>query len=196
MATNLALFDFDGTITNKDSFIEFIKFYKGKLAFYSGVLVLSPVLVLYKLGIIKNHKAKELVFTYFFRNESLGIFRSKCCSFSLTGLQEIVKPTALKAIEHHFLTNDRVIVISASFEEVLSEWCNSRHLDLIGTKIEIKDDLITGKILGKNCYGIEKLNRLRDYLDISEFGEISVYGDSKGDLPLMQIADHKYYRFL
>ena len=44
---NLALFDFDGTITNRDSFIDFIKFAKGNLKFFQGFMILSPILILY-----------------------------------------------------------------------------------------------------------------------------------------------------
>ena len=194
MQKNLALFDFDGTITNKDSFLEFIKFYKGSKSFIIGLIVLSPVLLLYKVRIIRNWKAKERVMTYFFKNESVKEFCLKSTQFSLKIIPTMVKPEAMQAIIHHLGKGDKVIVISASFENWLTDWCKSLKLELIGSKIEVRDGFITGKIEGRNCYGIEKVIRLKEYLDISQFSEIYAYGNSKGDLPLLELANHRFYK--
>lgn len=190
----LVLFDFDGTITSKDSFIELIKYYKGLTSFYFGLILLSPLLLLFKAGIIKNWWIKELVFTYFFRNEPYQIFKNKCREFSQSVIPDLIKPLALVAINNHIKNGDRVIIISASFEDQLVDWCESMHLELIGTKTAIKNGLITGKIEGKNCYGIEKVIRLNQYLDISQFPEIYAYGDSQGDIPMLDLASHRFYR--
>ena len=55
---NLALFDFDGTITKNDSLIKFIRFAVGDLKFVFGLFILSPVLLAYKIKLIPNFKAK------------------------------------------------------------------------------------------------------------------------------------------
>lgn len=191
----LVLFDFDGTITRKDSFIELIKYYKGLRSFYFGLILLSPIILLFFAGIIKNWWLKEFVFTYFFRNEPYQIFRNKCREFSLNVIPDLIRPLALEAINNHIKNGDRVIIISASFENWLIDWCKSMHIELIGSKIEVKDGLLTGKIEGKNCFGIEKVIRLNQYLDISQFSEIYAYGDNKGDFPLLELANHRFYRF-
>lgn len=190
----LALFDFDGTITRKDSFIEFIKYYKGLTSFCAGFTMLAPYLLLYKAGFIKNWRVKELVFTFFFKNEPYGIFKKKCREFSLNVIPGLINTAALEAINNHIKNGNRVIVVTASLEDTLSDWCGSMHVELIGTRISVKKGLITGKIEGKNCYGIEKVNRLNHYIDLSKFSEIYAYGDSQGDLPMLGLADHKFYR--
>ena len=194
MQKTLALFDFDGTITKKDSFMEFIRFYKGSCSFIIGLIVLSPVLLLYKVKIIKNWKAKERVLTYFFKNEPVKEFCLKCTEFGIKIIPALVKPEAMQAIMCHLGQGDRAIVISASFEYWLVDWCKSMKLELIGSKLEVRNGLITGKIEGRNCYGIEKVIRLKQYLDISQFSEIYAYGDSKGDLPLLELANHRFYQ--
>lgn len=191
----LVLFDFDGTITRKDSFIELIKYYKGLRSFYFGLILLSPIILLFFAGIIKNWWLKEFVFTYFFRNEPYQIFRNKCREFSLNVIPDLIRPLALEAINNHIKNGDRVIIISASFEDQLIDWCETMRVELIGTKIAINNGHITGKIDGKNCYGKEKVIRLNQYLNISQFSNIYAYGDSNGDLPLLELADHKFYRF-
>jgi phosphatidylglycerophosphatase C len=194
MQKNLALFDFDGTITKKDSFLEFIKFYKGSISFFIGSIALFPVLLLYKVGIIRNWKAKEIVLTYFFKNEPIKEFCLKCTEFSIKSIPTLVKPEAMQAIIRHLRDGDKVIIISASFENWLADWCKSLKLELIGSKIEVRNGFITGNIEGRNCYGIEKVIRLKEYLDISQFSEIYAYGDSKGDLPLLELANHRFYQ--
>ena len=194
MQKNLALFDFDGTITKKDSFLEFIRFYKGSYSFIIGLIILSPILLLYKVKIVKNWKAKERVLTYFFKNELFKEFCLKSTEFSLKIIPGLLKPDAVQAITYHLEKGDRVIVISASFENWLADWCKSMKLELIGSKIEVRNGFITGKIEGKNCYGIEKVIRLKQYLDITQFSEIYAYGDSKGDLPMLELANHRFYQ--
>jgi phosphatidylglycerophosphatase C len=196
MQQTLALFDFDGTITRKDTFLEFIKYYKGCSSYITGLLALSPAIFLYKIGIIKNYQLKELVFTYFFRNEKYEVFRNYCQEFSLNRIPAIVKPRALSLINDHIKNGDKIIIISASFEELLIDWCRKIPLELIATKIVINNGLVTGRIHGKNCYGDEKLIRLNNHLDISKFTEVYAYGNSKGDLPLMGIANHKFYKYI
>lgn len=190
----LAIFDFDGTITKKDSFLEFIKFYRGVFKFYLGFGLLSPLLILYIFKIIPNWKAKETVLGYFFGNEEVAVFSLKCKAFAESKLPLLTKESALRAIEKHKLEGDRVVVISASAENWLSYWCQKHGLELIATRLEVKGSKITGKIDGFNCYGKEKKNRLEEFLDIKEYEEIYVYGDSNGDKEILAMATHPFYR--
>lgn len=194
--SSLALFDFDGTITEKDSFIEFIKFYRGKKLFYIGFFILSPMLILYKAGIIRNWRTKEAVFTYFFKNEKIDLFSEKCTRFCTERIPALVKPRAMELISDHLRKGDRIIVVSATFEYILYDWCNSNHLEIVGTKMEVKNGLITGRLDGENCYGAEKARRLNLFLDFKQFTEVYAYSDSKSDLPMLELANHRYLNYL
>lgn len=61
MHKQLALFDFDGTITTDDSLIKFIRFVVGDAKTLWGMLLLSPMLIIYKLKLISNYKAKQMM---------------------------------------------------------------------------------------------------------------------------------------
>lgn len=195
MQTSLALFDFDGTITKKDSFLEFIKFYRGKLPFFLGLLVLSPLLILMKLKFLRNSKVKEITFGFFFRNEPYQKFTEKCKEFSLKIIPRLIKQNAFLTLETHVKNGDRVVIVSASAENWLQDWCKSMNIELIGTKLQIINGLITGKIDGKNCYGPEKVTRLKQYLNVSEYQQIYAYGDSRGDYELLELAHQKRYQY-
>ena len=57
-------FDFDGTLTRRDTFIEFIRYVFGTRRMLAGILRFAPILVLMKLGRYPNWKAKQLIFAH------------------------------------------------------------------------------------------------------------------------------------
>ncbi len=192
---NLALFDFDGTITRKDTFIEIIKFAKGSLHFYIGFILLSPVLIFYKVKLIPNWRAKEIVFSYFFKNLSVELFHKICNDFVERKLPELIRPSAWKKIEQHLIASDRVVIVTASSGDWILPWTKKHGIELIGTKWEFKDGRITGKIKGRNCYGPVKKEMILQLLNPSDYKSISVYGDTSGDKEMLTLGTSVYYKY-
>lgn len=172
-----------------------MKFYRGKTSFYTGFTLLSPIMGLFFFKVIPNFKAKEAALSHFFRGENINDFDEKCELFGQEIIPGLIIPKALEAILRHQKAGDRVVVISASAENWLAPWCNRYNLELIATKLEVIDGKITGKLSGPNCYGEEKECRLKAYLNISEYNEIYVYGDSPGDKNILKLATHPHYKF-
>lgn len=191
---NLALFDFDGTITTKDSFLEFIKYCSTKRRIFSGIVVMFPMMVLFKLGFIPNWKAKEYVLTWFFKGENVDKITGKGRLFCESIIPSLLKKQALLKLEEHKTNGDRIILVSASAEVWLTQWTESIGIELIGTLLETKEGKLTGKINGRNCYGPEKVNRIKEKLNLSEFDKIYAYGDSRGDTEMLALADFPSYR--
>lgn len=190
----LVLFDFDGTITYKDSLIEFIMYAVGKSAFYFGMLRLSPMLVMYKLKLIHNQKAKEKMLSYFFKDISREDFNKIATQFALEQIDTIVRKKAIDKILWHQKEGHSVVMVSASIECWLRPWCEKYSIELIGTKLAFIDEKFSGMFEGKNCYGIEKENRVRQQYDLKEFDTIYAYGDSAGDKELLGLADKSFYK--
>ncbi len=195
MKGNLALFDFDGTITTKDTLLEFIKFYKGTVPFYKGLLLLSPMLVLFKLKFIRNWRAKEIMLSFFFSGTPVEDFDAKCVLFAEKIIPSLIRPNALRHLKEHQQNGDKVVIVSASTENWIKPWANSLGVDLIGTLLEVTDGKITGKIKGRNCYGAEKVVRVKEYLKGETYDHIYAYGDSSGDNELLKYATHPHYRY-
>jgi HAD superfamily phosphoserine phosphatase-like hydrolase len=97
-------------------------------------------------------------------------------------------------IAWHKEQGNKVVIVSASMECWLKPWCDKHNLELIATKIEIKEDVLTGKFLTKNCHGIEKVNRINKIYVLSEYDYIYAYGDSSGDRELLSLANEKFYK--
>ena len=53
---------------------------------------------------------------------------------------------------------------------------------------------VSGRLAGKNCYGLEKTRRLLDSLGDRSGYILYAYGDSRGDRELLASADHAFYR--
>ena len=70
----VAVFDFDGTLTTKDTLLEFIKFSCGTGKFYFVFLLYIPLLVLMKLKLYPNWKCKQKVFAHFFKGMKISEF--------------------------------------------------------------------------------------------------------------------------
>lgn len=190
----LALFDFDGTITTKDTFLEFIKYYRGGFKFYTGFMFLSPWIVFYKLNIVPNWKAKQQALIHFFKNEDVIEFEKQALQFSKEIVPSLVKAEALEKIKFHKENGHRIVIVTASAEDWLTGWCAENNVELLGTKLQKEQGRITGLLASKNCYGDEKICRIQEHLDLNEYTEIYAYGDTSGDLPMLSLAQHQFYR--
>lgn len=190
----IAFFDFDGTISKKDTLIHFIRFAVGDLNFLLGIVLLSPTILMYKLKLINSHYAKQMVISYYFKNYKEVDFINITRSYSLNKLSKIIRPEAIKKILWHKEQGHKVVVVSASIDYWLKPWCKINNLELIATKLEVKNGKISGKFLTKNCNGIEKVNRIRKLYNLEKFREIYAYGDSKGDEQMLALTNKNFYK--
>jgi len=190
----LVLFDFDGTITTDDSLIKFIRFVVGDAKFIAGMILLSPMLTAYKLKLIPNYKAKQMMLSFFFKGMSEAEFQEVANTYSLNHIDTILRPKAMEKIAWHQEQGHKVVVVSASIACWLKPWCDKNNLELIATKIEIKNGIFTGKFLTRNCYGIEKAHRVKEAYDLNDYEYIYAYGDSRGDRELLMLADEASYK--
>lgn len=194
MDGRIAFFDFDGTITTRDTLLEFIRYCKGSFRFYLGFLLNSPWLIAYKLKIISNQKAKERVLTHFFRNTPLTAFQEQCDRFATEMLPQLVRAGADKEIALLQEQGFTVVIVSASPENWLRSWAENKGATLIATRLETRADVITGKIAGNNCHGKEKVRRIKEAYALPDYREIYAYGDTGGDRPMLALATISFFR--
>lgn len=194
MQQGLALFDFDGTITSKDSLLEFIKYTSGTFGFVLVMGMFAP-LILYYVFIKKDGEiAKRKVLSFLFKGKTKSELEKLGKSFADEVIPSILLPSAIEEIEAHKKRRDRVVVISASLENWLKPWTDSMKLELICTEMEYQDGKFTGRFATANCNGQEKVNRINSYLDLKQYKPVFAYGNSSGDKPMLDMADHGFYR--
>ncbi|PAF53548.1 hypothetical protein BKH42_05595 [Helicobacter sp. 13S00482-2] len=196
MRENIAFFDFDGTMTHKDSLFLFVRFLVGKRGFYWGIFIHLYILLGYLMGILKNSYAKERLSGYFFKGYESKEFLDKCEKF-LPILKTTLKESALKKIYWHKKQGHKVVLVSASFEEYLRPLCEELKIDCIGTILEITNGRLSGKFASLNCYGKEKVNRIQSKYVLKDYTQIYAYGDSEGDKEMLELAplENRFYKF-
>lgn len=192
----VAAFDFDGTLTRRETLLPFLRYLLGDMQVTRHALVLSPTLTGYGLGLIDNDVAKERVFLRCFAGMRLNELEKQGERFASYVIPGLLRDEMMQRFAWHKQQGHRCVVISASLELYVLPWAFGAGFDdVIATRLEtIQEGLITGKILGANCFGIEKVNRLRTLLGEKDGYTLYAYGDSRGDRELLSYADHAYFR--
>lgn len=187
----ITVFDFDGTLTLKDSMMSIILFQRGWIGLAWALLCEIHLIVLMILRLYSNQKAKERLLTHCFggmKEEDFDVFCEKFASSN----KHVMIPEMMEKLRKAQQECDHVYVITASPERWVRLFLPD--VTVLGTKLEVKDGKITGRLSSRNCYGQEKVNRLLSALpDIEQHRSdyhITAYGDSRGDKEMLAFADN------
>lgn len=199
MKRNLYVFDFDGTLTRSDTLIEFIRFTHGKMRMLWGFALFSPLIVLMKLHLYSNHKAKEQLLCHFYGGMPAEEFRRLGNDFARREGMPLLRPKAVEYINGLSRKGEKMVIVSASvttWVRPFVEHCFPKGADItvVGTELEERDGVIIGRYAGRNCYGAEKVERLKGIISRREDYYITAFGDSQGDKQMLDYADKAVYR--
>lgn len=188
-------FDFDGTLTRRDTLVEFIRYVKGDKEFLKCFLRYSPQLVAMKVGLYPNWKVKRQVFSYCFAGMKEEVFNDFSTRFA-QAKSSLMRPAGVEKIRSLLQDDCQVVVVSASVENWVRPFFGdlSDAIHFLCTRVEVKDGVLTGRFLTKNCFGKEKVARLRTLYPDRRAIELTAYGDSRGDREMLDYANEGYYR--
>lgn len=192
----VAAFDFDGTITYRDTLLPFILFSAGIAKSILLFLPLLPYFISYVIGRSSRQATKERVISAFFRGTSIEDVRAQGAAFAQKRLKPHLKPEALRRLDWHKKQGHRCVLVSANLDVYLHPWAKVAGFDDAVTSIvEAGDDeRVTGKLVGLNCWGPEKTRRLEELLGPRGSYDMYAYGDSRGDMEMLASADHAFFR--
>jgi phosphatidylglycerophosphatase C len=192
----VAAFDFDGTLTRRETLLPFLLYTLGAAKVARHALILSPTLAGYGLGLINNGIAKERVFVRCFAGMEMQALQQEGERFAALVLPGLLRQEAFQRLEWHKQQGHRCVVISASLELYVRPWALKAGFDdVIATQLEtLPNDRVSGRLAGANCYGAEKVRRLHALLGMTEGYTLYAYGDSRGDRELLARADYAYFR--
>jgi HAD superfamily hydrolase (TIGR01490 family) len=182
-------YDFDGTLTTRDTLLEFIRYACGKVRFLLGFLLYSPLLVIMKLGLYSNGKAKQKVFTHFFKGMTIDAFDTLCQDFARTH-RHLLRPEVVRQLEQALSEGSEVLIVSASIDNWVQPFFPK--VKVLGTQIEVIDGCLTGRFLTPNCYGQEKVRRILALHPDRTSYYLTAYGDSQGDREMLAFADESH----
>ncbi len=195
MKPELHLFDFDGTITRKDSLLDFAEFVVGTTRSKFYLALVSPVISLMKLGILKRADAKVMFLKLHFKGRSSTELSTLARSYLQHSIQSgLLREKALEQIKNVQLSGHRVCIVSASLDFWLQPFAEHFNADLLCTRGAFQDEQFTGWLDGENCNYQEKASRILAQFNLSEFSRVVAYGDSKGDQAMFDLADEHFFR--
>lgn len=197
MSDNKVLvFDFDGTLTTRDTLIAFIRFARGTTWLMRCLLLLLPRLVLMKIGLVDNGRTKERLFAMCFKGMPTVDFDNLCHRFASSVGRSVMRQETWGVMEKAVAEGNPVYVVSASVDNWVSPFFQG-SVTVVGTRVESANGKLTGRFLTPNCYGAEKVRRLKEampYLDNARSHYyIIAYGDSRGDKEMLAYADESHY---
>jgi len=192
----VAAFDFDGTISKRDTFIPFALFIVGPSRWLVGLFSLIPSTVKFMFRKMSRQKLKEKTMTVFLQGISYKELRREGHEFAHEVIPKLLKIKALEQLFWHQEQGHTVILVSASPEVYLTPWAEKMGINHVcASKLALDDDgNVSGKLDGLNCRGKEKVRRLQELLGDKKEYVLYAYGDSPGDREMLSLADHAFYR--
>ncbi len=197
----VAAFDFDGTLTNSGSVFPFLVHVRGLFPVLRAVIGLSPALV--RAAVVAGTTAddvKEKLFTRLLAGMPSEELDRRAAAFAQQHLRRHLRTDMRRRLEWHHDQGHYTVIVSASPECYVSPAGSELGVDgVVATRLAIGGGgLLTGGYEGKNCRGSEKYARLVGHLRAvgpapGSSGEQPIlwaYGNSRGDLRLLEAADH------
>lgn len=190
----LYCFDFDGTLTYKDTMFMYLKFYdstKYRVQFLKHV----PLFILLKLKLAEAEKVKKSFIGSILKGQTQEKIETKSKQFFELHYPRIVRENALDFIQNIDRNNTQSLLVTASLDIWVKPFAKELNMQLVSTRAEFKNGVFTGNFIGKNCNGKEKLVRIKEEINDSKYDKIIAFGDTSGDKPMLRWANEGHYQF-
>lgn len=189
----LAIFDFDGTLTTRSTTVAFLR-YLFPIKFYITLPVLLPILVAFQTGICGIDTLNRFIVHLFFKGKNAEMLKSVCEEFCQRDLPRLLREPGMQKLRFHQKQGHTCYLATSAYGIYARIWACQHGFDgAVATEFEQDErGFFTGRLLGKSCYGEEKVHRLA--LEIESAKDIYAYGDSAGDNELLSIATYAFYR--
>jgi phosphatidylglycerophosphatase C len=192
-ARPIVAFDFDGTLTWRDSFRAFLAWRAGPARYAAGLARLAPAAARYLVDHDRG-RLKEAMIREFLGGGARARLEDEARSFATTASRRLLRPDALECWRRWRERGARLLIVTASPETMVAPFAEELGADmLIGTRLAFD---ATGRVAGMdgpNCRGPEKARRIR-----AVFGDdarlAAAYGDSDGDVEMLRLADETGYK--
>ena len=197
----VAAFDFDGTLTRGDSLLPFLAHGMGWPRFALVLLRCSPWLAAYALRLLRNDVAKARLLQVALGGRSLVQLHDWTTRWLANDLPAQLQDSAMARLAWHQHAGHCCLLVSASPDIYLERVAlKLGFAGLICTEMQVENDRLTGRMRTPNCHGKQKALRLNAWL-AARFGPqalatipLYAYGDTPGDLPMLRLASHAWYR--
>jgi len=197
----IIVFDFDGTITTRDTFAMFLRYYAGSLNWLLNIARLLPTFAAYKLGRIDRHAVKKAVVSRFFANEDENKVEARAERFAKEVIPTLIRPAALDHVKSRLASPtcgpESLYICSASIGPYLRYWahsCGIHENHVMATELASTNGRLTGELSGYNVWGANKVRRILDQFAPQSVKILEAYGDSRGDQEMLHAAEASFFK--
>ncbi|WP_104012006.1 HAD family hydrolase [Burkholderia anthinoferrum] len=191
----VAAFDFDGTITTTDSFRHFVRQAVGTPRFAWAGLRALPWIFAMKAGLLSRGDAKAKFASFAFGPIREDALDAHARTFVDSYLPSLVRPEMLERIREHRARGHEVVLVSASPSLYLEKWAKTAGFDaVLSTRLAFERGVFAGRLDGENCWGPQKVVRLRGWWGDRPPKQLFAYGDSRGDKEMAELANWSWIR--
>lgn len=185
--SSVVVFDFDGTLTVRDTLPCLLRGLAGsRWRYLCGLVACAPWLMAYKLRLIEGGKAKERLTSHLVKGMSQTEFETRCQTIAHENRARLLRNDVLQKLESHVASGAAVYVCSANFATWVEAFLAPINVPVVATGLEVCNGVLTGRFSTPNCNGEQKWFRMQPFL--ADDTQLEVYGDSKGDVALMSHA--------
>lgn len=191
----VAAFDFDGTLTRRDTLVPFLVHACGRRQVAASLRRVAPVAARARFrsrsggdhhrDIVKEHLLASLL-----TGRDAEWFLSEGEDFART-LERRLRPEMTSQVAWHRDEGHELVIVSASLMAYLAPFARDHRFDhVIAVEMEVDENgRLTGALASPNVRGIEKARRLTRWLDGEPPEVLWGYGNSAGDRELLEMAD-------
>lgn len=191
---DLALFDFDHTITTRDTYSGFLRRIATPQQLAQARWTVGPWLLGYRAKLISAKSVRARVTQVGFQGRDAAEIAAHGAPYARDTLSQVLRPEMMQQIEWHHAQGHTVALVSASLDLYLQPWCEQHGLELICNRLEHGDDgLLTGRYAERDC-GPHKAALIQARYDLPRYQRIHAYGDSHEDKPMLALAHERWYR--
>lgn len=186
----LVFFDFDGTLTSRDTILSLCLFLgRKRRASAPKVGRVIAALMLLKLRILSNHRFKEEFCRSLLVGETREHVDALLGTFATERLAGILRPRVVRTLHEHRQNGDEVYIVSSNFDFVLRPFLLVLDVNgVFATEPELADGRYTGRLAQPACAGPVKLSRVIETFGADKVREAVAYGDSADDRPLLDFV--------
>ena len=191
---NLALFDFDGTLTTRDVYPGFLQYCSPRWRVAIGWLVLAlPYLGMLR-GWVSPHVMRRVSAFVTFAGADEARVRAAGVRYATDVIPPLLRAETMQRLAWHRAQGDRIVVVSGSMDAYLEPWCRAQGIELVCNRPAARNGRMTGFFAAEDCVNEAKVRRLKRLLDLAAYPVVYAYGDTPADHAMLAIAHRRWYR--
>lgn len=190
----LYCFDFDGTLTKKDTLFLFLRSYNSS-RYFRAYLKHLPLFIFLKINLLEAEAVKRSFVNAVLKGEKKHKLEEAANAFFEQMYPHLIREAAIEFIDSIPRETVDSVIVTASLDLWAQPFAKYWNMELLSTEMLYENGVYTGKFKTKNCNGREKVNRVEEFLQNRKYDKVIAFGDSTGDQALFRYASESHFKF-